>query len=318
MSGSSSIRITGIPILLVACLLLLGRASLAQLQKAGSSASPAAMQTPDQILTQAKTICEAAFADPTRNAPGQPGKDSVAVGSVLLLKKDLQSAEKNWYRSLWTLSYLDWQPENDVRSLLCVHQGEMAVGTYVAAPGASSTGTAYRADWEGRLVSWPDGRLLARRSFTGNPPPQMKFGQGDAYGGVSEAEVLEWLAGGLGVSPLLRHREGVWGVAIAPDGRKLAAAWGNGVTIWDLTSRKELQVLPHNGVRAAFSPDGKMLATSAPRDGIKVWDVATGEGTSRSADAQRSSLQQRMFLARRETRGGRGAERRVSLGPGDG
>jgi WD40 repeat protein len=68
-------------------------------------------------------------------------------------------------------------------------------------------------------------------------------------------------------------------IAFSPDGRRVVRAEGQTARIWDLeTSRPIGPPLGHGGFvsHAAFSSDGRMLATAA-RDGTaRVWDAETG------------------------------------------
>ncbi len=71
-------------------------------------------------------------------------------------------------------------------------------------------------------------------------------------------------------------------VAFAPNCKVLASAKGNGtICFWDPETGKEIRkwVAATKGLRAlAFSPDGKVLASSAMYDGaIRLWDPATGK-----------------------------------------
>src|SRR5260370_1316558 len=87
----------------------------------------------------------------------------------------------------------------------------------------------------------------------------------------------------------------VYAVTFSPDGRTLVSVGGEGdikeggrknklgeAKLWDVATGKELASLEgHTGPvsSAAFSPDGKQLATSTPiLDGtVNVWDPATGK-----------------------------------------
>ena len=68
----------------------------------------------------------------------------------------------------------------------------------------------------------------------------------------------------------------------SPDGRRLATMYGN-TTIWDVATRRALLVPVKYGtavglyVHAAFSPDGRLVATDGDGDGVKVWDIDTGQ-----------------------------------------
>jgi WD40 repeat protein len=72
------------------------------------------------------------------------------------------------------------------------------------------------------------------------------------------------------------------GLVYSPDGKRMASAAGSRVRLWDTATGKRAGELPaHKGfVRSvAFSPDGKLLATSSyDRTGkIRLWEVATGK-----------------------------------------
>jgi WD40 repeat protein/serine/threonine protein kinase len=85
---------------------------------------------------------------------------------------------------------------------------------------------------------------------------------------------------------------------VAFSGNVLAIATGNGhrvnswgeVELWDYTAGRLLKRLPGSGNRAAFAPDGKMIATANGNGLVRLWDVATGTELRTFACARVHSL----------------------------
>jgi len=83
------------------------------------------------------------------------------------------------------------------------------------------------------------------------------------------------------------HRLRGVSVAFSPDGRRLASASGDWITladgevkVWDVRTGAELLVLGGHITSVwsvAFSPDGRRLATAGMDQTVKLWDVATGQ-----------------------------------------
>ena len=76
-----------------------------------------------------------------------------------------------------------------------------------------------------------------------------------------------------------RHGFFVRDLALSPDGKKIAAVGaGRAITLWDAATGKAIHQFPNrdqpNGV--AFSPDGKMFATTDTPI-CRLWDVASGK-----------------------------------------
>src|SRR5260370_15052902 len=70
-------------------------------------------------------------------------------------------------------------------------------------------------------------------------------------------------------------------LAFAPDGKRLASASGNGltVTLWDLATGKR-RILPQTHtsrvVSLVFSPDGSQVASADAAGTICLWDLGAG------------------------------------------
>jgi WD40 repeat protein len=88
------------------------------------------------------------------------------------------------------------------------------------------------------------------------------------------------------VFDLKGHTQPVWGIAISPDGRRLASAAGSSgwpvpaggeARIWDLGTGRELLALQdhkHDVYGVAFSADGKRFASAGADGVVYVWDFS--------------------------------------------
>jgi WD40 repeat protein len=128
------------------------------------------------------------------------------------------------------------------------------------------------------VVFSPDGKLLA--SASGGPD------------GAKPGVITIWnAASGQELRTLAGHQCWATAVAFSPDGKWLASAGGRPwddhqrplpgeVRLWDAASGQELRDLKGHGARVnsvAFSPDGRLLASSSDDRTVKVWDLAGGQ-----------------------------------------
>ena len=72
------------------------------------------------------------------------------------------------------------------------------------------------------------------------------------------------------------HKDEVRSVAFSPDGKILASSVRHGtVKLWDTETGANISTLEDAGGPVAFSPDGKMLALCGDVQEIKLWDLET-------------------------------------------
>lgn len=160
------------------------------------------------------------------------------------------------------------------------HVALRADGRRVAARGAS-----------GRVTAWelPGGRLLADFEVGG--------WEGNRLGPIAWARDRDLLAvadvHGVLVKDIATDRVKAYtdptgkepqGVAISPDGGRLAAAGYDGLAVWDGATGECLHRFPVNSyydAPLALSDDGRYVALADPGK-VQVWDVTSGEEVGRA------------------------------------
>jgi len=77
-----------------------------------------------------------------------------------------------------------------------------------------------------------------------------------------------------------RNSEFATMMTFSPDGKRLAAAVNQEITVWDVSSSQEVLTLKGHPARVhglAFSPNGTCLASSADDRTLKLWDAREGQ-----------------------------------------
>jgi WD40 repeat protein len=104
--------------------------------------------------------------------------------------------------------------------------------------------------------------------------------------GSDNGKVLIWDAqSGVRKAALERaHSHHVFAVSFSPDEKKrlMSASLDGTVKIWDVSNLNDITLLrtlkhPRDVNIAAFSPDGKLIATGSDDGVTRIWDADTGE-----------------------------------------
>lgn len=187
----------------------------------------------------------------------------------------------------------------DVKSGTCVHT--------LIDPGLAAKGLAHLAIVESLALS-PDGKLLATGSYqelaiwdvemgallrkqggfadrvvalSFTPDGKLLATGGGAPTVEGEIKIFDVATGKLVVDIARAHSDTVCGVAISPDGGKLATAGADfAVKVFEVPSGKLLKVFEghgHHVLDVAWKPDGKLLASAGADRAVKLWDYERGE-----------------------------------------
>src|SRR5205085_8182584 len=183
---------------------------------------------------------------------------------------------------------------------------------------------------EARTMPLPEGAEQTKSLLAQTPDGRVLGAGFDFKAGDEEQQLKLWdfTAKTKGRTLLTLPRGRAPTFDLSPNGRLLAAAFGNTVKLWDTTTGREVhtfdvpsrlaQFAPEVGVSAlAFSPDTRLLATTSGTDGqITLWDTTTARavqnlkgGTNFAYDAAFSPDGTRLYTGAKtvwDLSGGRG------------
>jgi COMPASS component SWD3 len=260
----------------------LPKATITSVPTVTQMAVPTPTVSPVELIRRAGPICENASAA-VETEPLTP--------PFAILKKELYADSPAWEFS-YQLPHMSSPDASKVRVLFCISETRAQTGTY------TDGSAAYQLFWEVRAVSWPGGKVIGRKSFTGSLPPKTKvFASGAAEGISPSKEFAVWIFNQVDHPDFLYFHDAITSLAISPDGQ--LAAFGSAIArqivdedyqarIYlfnpsdlqtDLGTSSFLDVLDgHQGMvtSLAFGRNGKILASSGYDLFVKFWDVASG------------------------------------------
>jgi WD40 repeat protein len=236
---------------------------------------PSPTASPAELVRRAAPICENAFSALVETGPLIPPFAS--------LKKTTYDEAPSWELS-HQLPHLGSVVANEVKTLFCISETRSQVGTYT--DGSPS----FQLFWDVRVVSWPGGRVIGKSSFTGSAPPATTaFASGSAEGSYPDSEFTAWVFHQLEHPEFIHFEDALTSLALSPGGRlgAFGTAIADQVVNKDYAAQifffrlADLEIVSavagHQGMvtSMAFSPDGKILASSGYDLFVKFWDVAS-------------------------------------------
>jgi hypothetical protein len=117
-------------------------------------------------------LCDKAFAKALGDPGGALPHDALLPGALLCLYRDTDiNGRPSWSHPKVPGFPFDRPMDRaKVKAVTCIVPRSVAVGTYILATGGVG-GTAWRQDWEVRVLEWPIGDVRAATLLEGGRPP---------------------------------------------------------------------------------------------------------------------------------------------------
>jgi WD40 repeat protein len=223
----------------------------------------------DMILEEVSPLCEAAYLSEVEEGTVQ--KPVLAV---------IHRPNDDW--ETYRLPFVEAITTTEVKSIICINQKGSKVGTYIP-----SGIDAIRIDWDIRVISWPNGDIVAKTYLRGSHPP--RIASRATTGGTPKQSFNKWLFEDLGLGNIdgfFHHYNSVREIALSPDGKTLAVGFtdvdhiytgevkSKSVVLWDLQTAQQLYTIDSMWASSfAFSPNSNILAVGTDEGLIHLWDI---------------------------------------------
>ena len=241
------------------------------------TAVPSAAASPAELLRRAGPICENSFSALVESGP--------LIPPFAVMKETTYADSPSWELA-HQLPHLGSLADDEVQTLFCISETRSQTGTY------RDGSAAYQLFWDVRVVSWPGGKVIGRNSFTGSPPPEATgFASGAAEGSYPVSAFAAWIFHEVDHPDFLYFDDAVTSLAVSSGGNLAAFGTASANQIVDRDYQAQIFLLRaadletisaldgHQGMvtSLAFSPDGRIIASSGYDLFVKFWDVGSSQ-----------------------------------------
>jgi len=239
---------------------------------------PTATTSPKVLEESAGALCEKSYSAPVQS------KKKIETPYLGMYKTETSSNSK------WSVSndipHLFALSKESVRSIICRLETKKKVGRY------TDGSTAFQLTMNIRIISWPDGTVVASKAFQSGPPPKIKTGFGSGYG-FYPTGIRSWI---LSQFDEIAHPDFLFidenetgqAVAMSPKGYSIALAVSD--TDFGSSNPSKLMLLDFQTMQTLstwsipsarvndliFSPDGNIIVSAGSDSNVFFWDAQTG------------------------------------------
>jgi WD40 repeat protein len=238
-----------------------------------STLLPTTTVFPEILKEEASPLCEKSF-----SALFVPGP----LNAPFAVMRKMTYADAPAWEFSHQLPHMSNLAADDVQTVFCISESRTQTGTY------ADGSPAYQLLWDVRAISFPDGRVTGRNSFAGSLPPETKeLGAGEEL--FPYREFAAWVFDKVDHPNFLYFKDAFTTIVLSPDGKigVFGTSIANQIVEKDYQAKiflfnlSDLEIISalegHQGTvtSLAFSPDGKILASSGFDLFVKFWDVGT-------------------------------------------